>query len=86
MSALFCLLTAVDGVQWRLSYTANFTFIVSISSGSCSLCSATVSHDISAGEKQFSLYLASAFINFPSSEFKKFKEFMQQVNSSKAAA
>lgn len=86
MASLLVLLTAVDGIEWRLSYKGNATYLAVINSGSFSLCSPHVTHIIGAGQKEFSLYFANAFINFPFSEFKKYKEFVQQVDAAKAAA
>lgn len=86
MSSLFCLLTAVDGVEWRFSYTCNYVYLAAIHSGSCSICSPHITHDIASGEKQFSLYLANSFINFPISELKKFKDFYRQTIAVKDAA
>lgn len=85
MSVLAVQLVSVDGLQWRLAYTVNSTFLASVASGSLSICSPHISHDMQAGQKQFSIYLANAFINFPSAEFKKYKEFMQQVKIREAA-
>lgn len=86
MSVLAVLLIAVDGLEWRLSHTVNSTYIVSLTSGSLSICSAHINHDMQPGQTQFSVYLANAFINFPGSEFKKYKEFIRQVKAAKEAA
>lgn len=86
MSVLVVYLTAIDGLQWRLTCTVNSTYLASLLTGSLSICSPHITHDMQAGQKQFSVYMANAFINFPSSEFKKYKEFLQQVEAAKAAA
>lgn len=86
MSVLAVLLTAIDDLEWRLAHTVNSTYLASLTSGSLSICSPHVTHDMQPGHKQFSLYMANAFINFPSSEFKKYKEFIQQVQAAKEAA
>lgn len=86
MSLVDVHLKAVDGVEWRFAYTVKSVYLASITSGSCSLCSPHLTHDIQAGQVNFSVYLANAYINFPITEFKKFKEFLQRAKAAKAAA
>ncbi len=86
MSVLATHLTAIDGLEWRLTSTVNSTYLASLTSGSLAICSPHITHDMQPGQKQFSVYLANAFINFPGSEFKKYKEFLQQVEAAKDAA
>lgn len=86
MSVVDVHLQAVDGVEWRLAFTATRTYLASIPTGSFCLCSPHVTHDIQAGQVIFSVYFANAYINFPASELKKFKEFLQRAKAAKAAA
>ena len=86
MSAFYCELSSSDSaVEWRIAYV-NSSFIASLRFGGCSIASAHINYDIASGEKYFTVYLAGAYIQFPFSEYKKFKEFMHQVNAYKAAA
>ncbi|WP_331345986.1 hypothetical protein [Cellvibrio sp. UBA7661] len=86
MSVMDVHIKAVDGVEWRIAFTVTRTFLASIPTGSFCLCSSHINHDIQAGQVIFSVYLANAYINFPVSELKKFKAFLQQVKAAKAAA
>ncbi len=86
MAVFIVHLTSTDGFVWNLTCTVNSTFILRSPSGSAAICSPHVSHDIEPGQKQFSLYMANAYISFPYSEFKKYKEFIRQVKAAKEAA
>ncbi len=86
MAVLITHLTSTDGLKWNLTCTVNSTFILRSPSGSVAICSPHITHDMEAGKKQFSLYMANAFISFPFSEYKKYKEFLQQIKSAKDAA
>ena len=86
MSVVEVHLQAVDGIEWRLALTATRTYLASIPTGSFCLCSPHVTHDIQAGQVIFSVYFANAYINFPTSELKKFKEFLQRAKAARAAA
>jgi hypothetical protein len=86
MSVLDVHLQAVDGIEWRLAFTPTRTYLASIPTGSFCLCSPHITHDVQAGQVIFSVYFANAYINFPSTELKKFKEFLQQSKAAKAAA
>lgn len=86
MSVASVVLTTDCGVEWRLSYRDYSTYIASVPSGSFSICSASIAHEFLAGRKSFTLYFTNAFITFPSSEFKKLKDFLQQIEAAKAAA
>lgn len=86
MSLVEVRLQAVDGVEWRFAFNANRTYLASIPTGSFCLCSPHITHDIQAGQVIFSVYFANAYINFPATELKKFKEFLQQVKAAKAVA
>lgn len=86
MSLVDVHLKAIDGVEWRIAYTVNSVYLASVTSGSCSLCSPNLTHDIQAGQVNFTVYFASAYLVFPASEFKKFRPFLQQVKAAKAVA
>lgn len=86
MAVLLTHLKSTDGLEWNLTCTVNSTFLLRSSSGAVAICSPHITHDMEAGKKQFSLYLANAFISFPFSEFKKYKEFLEKIKSAKDAA
>lgn len=86
MSLLDVSLTAVDGTNWRLAYMdSSGGYLASMASGSASIASATLNHDLCPGQVQFSVYLNNAFINFPASEFQKFKAFWKASRVSRVA-
>ena len=69
-------LIAVDGTNWRLAYMASSGgYLASTASGSVTIASPVINHDLFPGQVQFSVYLNNAFINFPAAEFPKFKAF-----------
>lgn len=87
MSVVDVHLKAVDGVEWRFAHIpATYKYLASITSGSFCLCSPHITHDIQAGQVNFSVYFANAYINFPATELKKYREFLQQIKAAKAAA
>ena len=86
MSLVSVHLKAVDGVEFRFSYLPNGSYLASIPSGSFSLCSPHITHDLQVGQVNFSVYFANAYINFPAAELKKYKQFLQDVKTAKAAA
>ncbi|MFC3115967.1 hypothetical protein [Cellvibrio fontiphilus] len=86
MSLVDVHLKAVDGVEWRFAYTVNSVYLASITSGSFSLCSPHITHDIQAGQINFSVYFATAYVVFPATELKKFRLFLQQIKAARLVA
>lgn len=85
MSPIFCNLLSSNGVAWRLAFLNN-SYVASISSGCCSICSLRIDFYITSDKESFYVHFSDSFILFPISELEKFNKFNNQVQLSTAAA
>lgn len=77
----------LDGLDWRFSFIPDSgLYGASLIGKRFSCISPWIDYSELSDGSGFNVFFESSFFSFPSSELKKFKEFLQRAKAAKAAA